>query len=118
MPVRADESRSAGDDPAAVSCVRAFERELDFVYRVLRRLWVSSTDAEDLAQDVFLVLWRRWGDYRQDRPLRPWLGGIAARVAMKHWERRRRQVPSTFTEAPEGVSLPDDALASARARHL
>jgi len=118
MPVKADEARAAGDDPAVASCVRAFERELDFVYRVLRRQGASPTDAEDLAQEVFLILWRRWGDYRQDRPLRPWLGAIAAHVAMKHWARRRREVPLASMEPPDGASLPDDDLASARARHL
>ena len=118
MPVKADEARSAGDDPAVASCVRAFERELDFVYRVLRRQGASPTDAEDLAQEVFLILWRRWDDYRQDRPLRPWLGAIAAHVAMKHWARRRREVPLASIEPPDGASLPDDDLASARARTL
>src|SRR5262245_45858130 len=118
MPATADRARCAGDDPAVASCVRAFERELDFVYRVLRRQGVSPTDAEDLAQDVFLVLWRRWGDYRQDRPLRPWLGGIAVRLAMKNWERRRREVLLAPTEEAEWASLPDYALSSARARHL
>jgi RNA polymerase sigma-70 factor (ECF subfamily) len=118
MSVKADEARSAGDDPAVASCVRAFERELDFVYRVLRRQGASPTDAEDLAQEVFLILWRRWDDYRQDRPLRPWLGAIAAHVAMKHWARRRREVPLASIEPPDGASLPDDDLASARARNL
>jgi RNA polymerase sigma factor (sigma-70 family) len=118
MPVKADDARAAGNQSAVASCVRAFERELDFVYRVLRRQGATRADAEDLAQEVFLILWRRWGEYRQDQPLRPWLGAIAAHVAMKHWARRRREVPLASIEPPDGAALPDDDLASARARNL
>ena len=57
-------------------CYSAFEAELDFVYRTLRRHGAGPTDAEDLTQEVFLVVWRRWRDYDPHRPLRPTTGGV------------------------------------------
>jgi RNA polymerase sigma-70 factor (ECF subfamily) len=98
-------------------CYSAFEAEFDFVHRMLRRYGASPSDAEDLAQEVFLVVWRRWRDYDQQRPLRPWLAGIAFRVAHDHFRRVRREVPSGFVDGEDQAS-PLDHLASARARAL
>jgi RNA polymerase sigma-70 factor, ECF subfamily len=102
----------------AASCAHAFEAELDFVMRVLRRQGIRPADAEDLAQDVFLVMCRRWSDYQQDRPLRPWLAGIAVHLAIKHRERRRREVALSDEEAADAAPPPDDRLATKRAHTL
>jgi RNA polymerase sigma-70 factor, ECF subfamily len=59
---------------------RVYEGELSYVWHTLRRLGVPERDREDLAHDVFLVVHRRLGDYVPERPLRPWLFGIAYRV--------------------------------------
>jgi len=98
-------------------CYSAFEAEFDFVHRMLRRYGASSADADDLAQEVFLVVWRRWRDYDPQRPLRPWLAGITFRVAHDHFRRVRREVPSGFVDGEEPAS-PLDHLASSRARAL
>ena len=103
--------------PELPDCYSAFEAEFDFVHRMLRRYGASSADADDLAQEVFLVVWRRWRDYDPQRPLRPWLAGITFRVAHDHFRRVRREVPSGFVDGEE-QSSPLDHLASARARAL
>jgi RNA polymerase sigma-70 factor (ECF subfamily) len=112
--------RAAGASDASAElpgCYRAFETELDFVHRMLRRSGASRADADDLAQEVFLVLWRRWDDYDPRRPLRPWLAGIIFRVAHDHFRRTRREVPSGFVDREDPRSPLDD-LATARARAL
>jgi RNA polymerase sigma-70 factor, ECF subfamily len=87
-------------DPATAACLRNFEDHLRFVLRALRRQGVSATDAEDLAQDVFLVMCRRWRSYDPGRPLRAWLGGIVVKVAHRHRQRRARP-------AAPSMDLPD-----------
>src|SRR3954451_2557419 len=104
--------------PHAATCARAFEEELDYVYRSLRRLGVAPADAEDLAQDVFLVMWRRWADYQADRPLRPWLAGIALHVAQRHGRRRQREIPGADVDAPDDRAPLEDQLAADHARRL
>jgi RNA polymerase sigma-70 factor (ECF subfamily) len=97
----------------------AFDEQFDYIYRTFRRLGVPRADAEDLAQDVFVVMWRRWGDFQSDRPLRPWLTGIAHHLARDHARRHsRREVATDDIEQEDGAPWPDDQLASARARHL
>jgi RNA polymerase sigma factor (sigma-70 family) len=105
-------------EPRAIGCLQAFESELDYVYRTLRRLGVSAADIEDLAQDVFVVMWRRWADYDQNRPVRPWLAGIACHLAMKHLSRRRREVQRADADQRDDTALADERLASARVRAL
>ena len=98
--------------------MRAFEDQLDYVCTVLRRYGVPAADVEDLAQDVFLVAWRRWSAYQADRPLRPWLAGIAFRLASKHHVRRRREVPGVELDVRDDTALPDERVASARTQEL
>ncbi len=75
---------------------------------------MASRDIEDLAQEVFLVMWRRWRDYDAERPLRPWLAGIAGNVARAHLRRSGRESTIDPMEwaAPEPSS--EDQLATRR----
>ena len=74
------------------ACLEAFLRELDYVHRTLRRLGTSPSETEDLAQEVFLVLRKCWTAYDPERPLRPYLFGIAFRIAAAHHRKRNREV--------------------------
>jgi RNA polymerase sigma-70 factor, ECF subfamily len=100
------------------SCPRTFEEESNYLLRVLLNHGVPEIDAEDLVHDVFVIAYRRWDDYQSSRPLRPWLAGIARNLALKHHERRRREIPLLDNDRPDDTPLPDEHLASARARRL
>jgi RNA polymerase sigma-70 factor, ECF subfamily len=58
-----------------------YEQHLDFVWSSLRRLGVTPAHREDAAHDVFVIAWRKLADYDAARPIKPWLFGIAFRVA-------------------------------------
>ncbi|MER7004878.1 sigma-70 family RNA polymerase sigma factor [Dactylosporangium sp. NPDC000555] len=74
----------------------------------LRRL--GDPDASlDLAQEVFIVAWRRRLDV-PDRHL-PWLYGVARRLLANHW-RARRAAPEIVTLAVEGAQREHIAAAS------
>jgi RNA polymerase sigma factor (sigma-70 family) len=101
------------------ACARAFEEQSNFVRGVLVRLGVRKTDAEDLAQEVFLVMWRRWADYDRKRPLRPWLAGIALRIAYDHQRKRSTsETPHARLDLPDVAPRPDEQLATEGARRL
>ena len=105
--------------PAFADSPDAFEEELNFVCRTLRRMGARPSEAEDLAQDVFLVVWRRWADFEPEKPLRAWLAGIAQNVALDHFRRHsRREVATVAIEQEDHAPGPEDQLASARARRL
>jgi RNA polymerase sigma-70 factor (ECF subfamily) len=89
--------RPSGTELATFDDVYA--RELDYVWRTLGRLGVPSADLADATHDVFFVVFQRWADFDATRPVRPWLFGIARRVAAAV---RRREPVAESVEVPVG----------------
>jgi RNA polymerase sigma-70 factor (ECF subfamily) len=84
----------AESDPAVADSFYAiYERELSYVWKTLGRLGVAPADLPDASHDVFVIVHRRWRDIDFARPLRPWLFGIARRVAAG-LRRKQRELPS------------------------
>jgi RNA polymerase sigma-70 factor (ECF subfamily) len=80
----------------------AYEYHFDLVWRTLRRLGVDDAALDDAAQDVFLVVFRRWDDFAGSSALTTWIYGIVLRVASGYRRARRRslvKVSETVTEA-------------------
>jgi len=100
------------------ACFEAYQRELNYLLASLRRLGVRGADIEDVVHEVFLVMHRRWQDYDQQRPLRPWLFGIAFRVAASQRRRGTREVLGESDDAEARGPLPDDAAAAGETRVL
>lgn len=100
------------------ACFDAYQREIDYLTRTLQRLGVSPGDVEDLTHEVFLVLRRTWHDYDPTRPLKPYLFGIAFRVASSHRRRFWREVPFALVEGLDRSPCPDQAFESNQARAL
>jgi len=100
------------------ACLEAFQGELDYIYRTLRRLGTARSEVEDLAQDVFLALRRSWPQYDPNRPLRPYLFGIAFRLTSAHHRKSRREVAFGVVETDDTGPGPDDALQTKQARAL
>ena len=82
-----------------------YEREFDYVWNTLGRLGLPMADLDDGVHDVFVVVHRRWGDLDGTRPVRPWLFGIARKIAAG-LRRKRREVASDLDPpAPADDSL-------------
>jgi RNA polymerase sigma-70 factor, ECF subfamily len=110
---------SAAPVPAPeITCLEAFNRELDYLFRTLQRLGVDSRDVEDLAQDVFVVLHRNWPTLDLNRPLRPYLFGVAFRVVCTHRRRRAREIPHPLLDAPDSAADPEGLLQSKQSMAL
>ena len=68
------------------------DREAPVVIATCRRILGDATEAEDVAQDAFLIGYRKLGTYRGDGPLGGWLLRIAIREAR---DRALRRVATT-----------------------
>lgn len=75
-----------------------YNRELEYVWRSLGRLGVPESDLADAANEVFLVLYRRWNELDRKDELRPWLFGVARRIA-SGLRAKRREEPSELEAA-------------------
>jgi RNA polymerase sigma-70 factor (ECF subfamily) len=85
---RVPEARTRG----APTFDEIYRAEFAYIWRTLRRLGVPEKDVEDLTHDVFVVVSRRLHDYDVSRPLKPWLFGIAFRLASEDRRRVRNRV--------------------------
>ncbi len=96
------------------------EAELPYVWSTLRRLGVREADRPDVAQEVFLVVHDILPDYDRARPLRPWLFGIAYRVALRANARahHRRERYGVEVEPAAPTPGPDESLSQAQDRAL
>ena len=65
------------------------EREQGVVYRACLRILGRPHDAEDVAQESFVMAYRSLGSYRGDGPLGGWLLRIATRQAYRRLGQRR-----------------------------
>lgn len=78
----------AGSGPA--SFAEAFRNHYALVHRMLRVYGVDEALLDDAAQDVFIVVHRRWDDYDGRTAFRGWLVGIVRRVASGYRRAGRR----------------------------
>lgn len=99
-------------------CLQAYQRELTYLIGSLRRLSVPARDLEDVLHEVFLVMLKRWDDYDRDRPIKPWLFGIAFRVASGHRRRVYRELPEGPHEPEYEGEGPDEAVELSESRRL
>jgi RNA polymerase sigma-70 factor, ECF subfamily len=100
------------------ACLEAFQAELDYIHRTLRRLGTAPSETDDLGQEVFLALRKCWTEYDPGRPLRPYLFGIAFRLASAYHRKHNREVPFEIVEVSDTGPGPDDALQTKQARAL
>jgi RNA polymerase sigma-70 factor (ECF subfamily) len=95
---------------------RIFAAEAPRVWRFLRRLGVPDADLEDVCQEVFLVVHRRWSEFRGDSALSTWVIGIALRTALAHRRRLREALPLSAAQAPSVAAEQPEVLEQRRLR--
>jgi len=72
----------------------AFHGHKDVVHRFAYRMTGSSSAAEDIVQDCFLILWRKPAAYDPGRGgMRAFLLGIARNLVLKRWRDDRPHEP-------------------------
>jgi RNA polymerase sigma-70 factor, ECF subfamily len=99
---------------------RVAQEHLDFVWRCLRRFGVPAADADDAAQQVFLVAADKLSDVPVERE-RAFLFATAARIAAnaRRSIRRRQSAYDNLSQAPEEPRVSQDELSDQlRARAL
>ena len=78
------------------------------VFRLLLRMLGDRAEAEDLAQEVFISIFKAIEGFRGDSQLSTWVYRVAAnhcRNRIKYLARRRRQVTEGYDEHSEEAAL-------------
>ena len=96
-----------------------FEAEFSYVWTSLRRLGVYERDAEDVAHELFMEVFRRFASYDEARPIRPWLFAFAFRFASDYRRLSRHRVEVLAEhEAEEPFPRADDVLIAKDAQRM
>ena len=111
----ADMARLQAGQGAALNDLMA--RHATPIFQFLCRLTGSEEDANDLAQETFVRVFKSSGGFHLDQKFSTWLFAIAANLARNHfrWRGRHPQVSldaeNAETRQTLGATLPSDAPA-------
>jgi RNA polymerase sigma-70 factor (ECF subfamily) len=95
-----------------------FRAHAPFAWRCLRRLGVAASDADDVCQEVFLIVHKKLASYDGRAPLRAWIYGICVKKASDHRKLAHVRRERATEELPAGADErggPDAALEGRRA---
>src|ERR671937_3267559 len=92
-------SRAAGGDPVAFQAL--VERHRSMVYRVAYQFAGNHHDAEDIAQEVFIKIYRSLERFRHDAQLTSWIYRIVMNACIDHRRRHSPAAAAPFTHEPE-----------------
>lgn len=102
------QAATAGDRAAFDALVRRHQAR---TYNFVRALVNDDADAEDVAQEIFVRVWKSIARFRGDSAFRTWLFRISVNVARTHLARRSRwrlfTRPAAAADTEAGGS-PDD----------
>jgi RNA polymerase sigma-70 factor (ECF subfamily) len=113
---------------ATAPFVQIYREQADFVWRNARRLGVPASSADDVVQDVFIVVQRRLTDFDGRVAIRSWIFGILVHVVrLYHRGHQRKDArcvsldqsssPGAVAEAP-GLNPSEEAERAERMRLL
>jgi RNA polymerase sigma-70 factor (ECF subfamily) len=99
------EQATGGDLGAFEELVTRFQKRVyGFAYHHIR----DAAEAHDLAQEIFVKLFRNLARYDPTRPFEPWFWRLAANTSINY---RRRRVPQPVQPAEEAID-PDSGRPS------
>src|SRR5438094_5243669 len=89
---------TGGDLDAFEELIRCLQRRVyGFAYQHLR----DSSEAHDLAQEIFVKLYRNLGRYDSRRPFEPWFWKLAANTTI-NYRRKRIPMPAELSDESAG----------------
>src|ERR1700733_765299 len=102
----------AGDLRGKPTFEQVYETYFDFVWRSARRLGALEALVDDVAQEIFVVAFRRLHEFEGRAQLRTWLFGITLGVVRNHRRSARRKNPHATWDStpvdPEALASRDD----------
>jgi RNA polymerase sigma-70 factor (ECF subfamily) len=112
---------SGGEGPARpqvletpLSFDAVYEAYSAFVWRSVCRLGIRPGAAEDVVQEIFLVVHRRLSEFEERTSIAAWLYAIVIRVVRDHRRTQRRKSPSAL---PGAGDVDPDSLVDPRQRN-
>jgi RNA polymerase sigma-70 factor (ECF subfamily) len=93
------EQLKQGDETAFKTIVEQWQ---DMVYNTILGIVQNETEAEDLAQDVFIKVFEKIGTFKGDSKFSTWLYRIATTTALDHLRSKKRKKRFGFLQSLTG----------------
>ena len=95
------------------------------IYALCWRMLADKDSAEDVCQDVFVVLWQKINNFRGDSKFSTWLHSVATNVVLGHLRKHKNWLQRVFSieeqssnVAEPSVGLTDDATLTILDQHI
>jgi RNA polymerase sigma-70 factor (ECF subfamily) len=96
------QSASGGD----ISCFELlYERHNRRVYSLCLRMTQNASEAEDLAQEVFIQLFRKIGSFRGESAFTTWLHRLTVNQVLMHFRKRGVRMEQTTEDGETPVQV-------------
>ena len=84
---------------------KLYERHNRRVYSLCLRMTQNSAEAEDLAQEAFIQLFRKIGSFRGDSAFTTWLHRLTVNQCLMHFRKRSVKLEKTTEEGETPVQI-------------
>lgn len=95
--------KAAGGDMEAFESL--YERHNRRVYSLCLRMTQNASEAEDLAQEVFIQLFRKIGSFRGESAFTTWLHRMTVNQVLMHFRKRSVKLEQTTEEGETPVQV-------------
>lgn len=95
------------------------------IYALCWRMLADKDSAEDVCQEVFVVLWQKINNFRGESKFSTWLHSVATNVVLGHLRKHKNWLQRVFSIEEQGtnvaepsVSLTDDSTLTVLDQHI
>ncbi|WP_051092063.1 RNA polymerase sigma factor [Colwellia piezophila] len=95
------------------------------IYALCWRMLADKDSAEDVCQEVFVVLWQKINNFRGESKFSTWLHSVATNVVLGHLRKHKNWLQRVFSIEEQGahvvepsVSLTDDSTLRMLDQHI
>ncbi|ALO36727.1 RNA polymerase subunit sigma-70 [Colwellia sp. MT41] len=102
-----------------------YEKHHKPIYALCWRMLADKDSAEDVCQEVFVVLWQKINNFRGESKFSTWLHSVATNVVLGHLRKHKNWLQRVFSIEEQGtnfvepsVSLTDDSTLMLLDQHI
>jgi len=86
---------------------KLYEKHHRPIYALCWRMLADKDSAEDVCQEVFVVLWQKINNFRGESKFSTWLHSVATNVVLGHLRKHKNWLQRVFSIEEQGPSLVD-----------
>jgi RNA polymerase sigma-70 factor (ECF subfamily) len=87
-----------------------YEKHHKRIYALCWRMLADKDSAEDVCQEVFVVLWQKINNFRGESKFSTWLHSVATNVVLGHLRKHKNWLQRVFSIEDQGPNLTEQSV--------